>query len=210
MRMVTIPLLLIVFSCLYFSCSNTGDTKQARQSQPESRTSVHKELPKPDFEFAKVALYSIDKSIYQAADTTWDFTDGKLAYKNFFRGGSFVDSSGNPIHNRYKKFLLDKEQAGKFRSDFLLKLCDELSFMCIHMYRDVLVFYDHQDKVAGQAQICFGCQVIAVHPSKNFLCAPERRINYDSLKSFINGIKKNKPVGNGAHLLFITHFSYRL
>ena len=144
--------------------------------------------PKKGFKFSSVSLFSIDSSFYHQADTITHFADGKLAYILAFGGAAFIDSTGNPIHNRFKKYNLTRDEIDTLRKKYLPKLCGSHRKMCITTYRDVLIFYDSSQKVLAQAPICFSCGESLIYPQMDEIC-DEPNLDFASLKQFLSAIK---------------------
>ena len=174
---------LLLFSII--SCTN-GDRQVALT--PTHNDSTTRIKPKKEFRFASVSLFSIEPTFYHQADTIVDFPDGKHAYENFFGGSGFIDSSGRPIHDRYRKYNLSSEQMDTLRSKFLTKLCFGYRKMCTTTYRDVLIFYDSSQKVLAQAPICFSCNEVSIYPKMDEIC-DEPNLDFNDLKKFISNIK---------------------
>ena len=121
------------------------------QSKVDSATTVK---PKKEFRFSSVSLFTIDPTFYNQPDTMVDFPNGQHAYEDFFHGSAFIDSTGKPIHDRYKKYDLDSSEVTILKRQFLSDLCSSERKMCITTYRDVLIFHDSSKKVLAQAPIC--------------------------------------------------------
>ncbi len=173
-------LLLILLS----SCSNKRSSKPIDNIQEPAAS-----LPRKEFEFTKATLYTIDSEIYNEPDTIVDFKDGSHAYENFFRGGSFIDSTGKPIHKRFTRFNLTKDQINILKDSFIYKFCNIDIHACKPIYRDVFVFYDSLNKVIAQAPICFGCSQVLIHPRMDEICEPNSTLDFKKLKYFIFHIK---------------------
>ena len=168
--MTYLRLLPTICFLLLFSCSNS--------------------INKQELKYASVSLFTIDQSIYTALDTVTTFPDGTQAYKWFLGGQSFIDSLGQPIHERFTKYMLTKEEDQKLKESFLYELCDYTTYSCMTTYRDVLVFYDSANNVVQQAQICFSCGEASIYPFRDFMCKDESTLDFKVLKEFVNSIKK--------------------
>src|ERR1044072_5360298 len=126
--------LISVLTLLLICCNNDKNIQQpATKSQTDSAKIIK---AKKEFVFSSVSLFTIDPSFYNQPDTIYDFPDGKHAYENVFDGAGFIDSSGVPIHNRYRKYDLTSTQINTLRGKFLSKLCFGYRKMCMTTYRD--------------------------------------------------------------------------
>jgi hypothetical protein len=190
LQLVVSALIIFAISCKENSSHHKLVTsEEAKVLNPNSETKVVS--GRGEIEFSKAVLYTIDASIYHARDTIWDFPDGKRAYEFVFGGAAFVDSAGNPIHNRFKKFRLSDNQITRLKSDFIGKLCDRTTTACLKVYRDVIVLQDSSENNVGQIQICFGCADVEVYPSSKFNCVDESDLNLTEFKTYVNSIKVN-------------------
>lgn len=174
----------ILILSLSFLCCNNNRTISS--TLPIDSTKVAK--PKKEFKFSSVSLFSIDPSFYDKDDTITFFPDGKPAYKLIFGGGSFIDSTGRPIHDRYKKHDLDEQEITTLKEKFLSKLCFGYRKMCVTTYRDVLIFYDSKKKVLAQAPICFRCNEVFIYPAMDEICDVPN-LNFKEFKQYISDIK---------------------
>jgi len=106
----------------------------------------------------------------------------------FFGGAGFIDSTGRPFHNRYKKYNLTAQEMSTLKDKFLPKLCFGYRKMCMTTYRDVLIFYGSSKKVLAQAPICFSCNEVLIYPNMDEIC-DEPNLDFKAFKQFISSIK---------------------
>ena len=135
--------------------------------------------------FVKAILYSIDSNFYSSSENP--FADSTLEYAYILNGSSFVDTTGKPIHDKYDLFNISNSYLAKLKSAYLFKDCSNVSTTCDRTYRDVIVLFNSNNKVAGLAQIRFDCTDISVYPQSAFKCGD---VNFTSLKKILDSIKR--------------------
>jgi len=156
------------------------------QSKVDSATTVK---PKKEFRFSSVSLFTIDPTFYNQPDTIVDFPNGQHACEDFFHGSAFIDSTGKPIHDQYKKYDLDSSEVTILKGQFLSDLGSSERKMCMTTYRDVLIFYDSSKKVLVHAPICFGCSEVLIYPRMEEICDNPPNLDFKQFKQFVTSIK---------------------
>ena len=185
-----LSLISFLVSCKHSATGNQLNDGKARNLVPD--TTIHPKGKMGTIPFSKAILYTIDSSVYKAQDTMLNFPDGRRAYKAFFGGRAFIDSSGKPVHKRFHTYELDQSGLTALRNNFLSKFCDQGGRACTPIFRDVIVLYDAAGDVTGQVQICFGCSLVVIYPHSKFPCAGEEPINFEELKAFISHMQQKQ------------------
>ncbi len=118
------------------------------------------------------------------------------SYKQFH----FVNNQGNFIINpkyEYKLTNIEIDTVLCILEDFPLNL--SLGWMCLPIYRDVLIWKDSKNKMTKMLQICFDCHSFLLSNSIKSLDYIERIENYDSnnkIQNLENTFKEfDKKVG---------------
>jgi hypothetical protein len=121
----------------------------------------------PGIDYDEVKVLSLDNSIY--------FLGGELYKNQWLINGSFLDSSGNPLHQKYIAKTLSKKQV-KALSQILTVNCSYVSLIkdCAPFYRDAIVFYEKKKPLAF-INICFECeQAQCLMKREAYFCVEDR------------------------------------
>ncbi|MFT3934049.1 MAG: hypothetical protein QM726_10570 [Chitinophagaceae bacterium] len=88
-----------------------------------------------------------------------------------FGGIGFVRLNGTVVHKPLKQIELSESQQKEFLKILrpLPSQTEGTAKACIPYYRHVVLFYDKNDKLIGQMQICFGCGQVAFDPEPECL-----------------------------------------
>ena len=175
---------ILILSLSSICCNDKNGSPD--QSKVDSATTVK---PKKEFRFSSVSLFTIDPTFYNQPDTIVDFPNGQHACEDFFHGSAFIDSTGKPIHDRYKKYDLDSSEVTILKGQFLSDLGSSERKMCMTTYRDVLIFYDSSKKVLVHAPICFGCSEVLIYPRMEEICDNPPNLDFKQFKRFVTSIK---------------------
>ena len=115
----------------------------------------------PSLPFSKAKLFRLDSAHYQKTDISMEHNILNAGYTN---GLSFIYSSGKPSSKFYTEHRLTSVEQNELKSVLQTNDSSNISTNCIPFYRDVLVFYDAENRQTAQAQICFQCHQVYFTP----------------------------------------------
>ena len=147
-----------------------------------------RQLNFPNFKYDHVALLSLDRNIEDTA--SYEFIDEVLMPYDEYGEQTFVDSNGIPLHNHYIKTDISRDLEKEISRCLVTPGMLEglYSYKCIPAYRDVIVYYDKNEKPIQWISVCFECKSIAL--SRRYLYVSDKSV--DCLEKIFSAYKNRK------------------
>ncbi len=119
----------------------------------------------PNFDYDHAALLSIDKKILDTTSNESKYSVMLPTNGNGTNGASFLNDKGIPYHNYYSKKNITTEQEVMIHNCLSpMSIFGEKRNDCLPIYRDIVVYYDKNDKPVGWMSVCFECGELYFSP----------------------------------------------
>ncbi len=105
-------------------------------------------------------------------------------------GYSFVNDSGFPVHNRYRRLPLSHKDSSSLLRILATAKRGGSGTACIYYFRDALVFYNAKNNPVAWIEICLECHEARFYPSASYLdCTIGTECN-NELMTFMEKLKE--------------------